>query len=263
MPVIEARDVHFKYAETPVLKKFSFVSKDNEILGIIGPNGSGKTTLLKIIDGICKPQRGSVLLNQNDLNKMTRTEIARKIAFVPQDAAMVFSFTVEEVVMMGRSPHISRFRFESKKDADITRKAMKQTKIEQFAGRSINELSGGERQRVFIARALAQEPRIMLLDESAAFLDINHQISFFELLRMLNREEGVTVMVVTHDINMASLYCDRVMLLKDGMMYGIGTPHQVITKKNIEEVYGTEVLIDSHPIEGLPRMTLLSRRLSD
>jgi iron complex transport system ATP-binding protein len=263
MPVIETRNVHFEYDETPVLKDFSFISKGNEILGIIGPNGSGKTTLLKIIDGICKPQRGRVLLGGTDLNKMTRTEIARSVAFVPQDAVMVFSFTVEEVVMMGRSPHISRFRFEGKKDAAIVQKAMEQTKIERFAGRSINELSGGERQRVFIARALAQEPRIMLLDESSAFLDIKHQVSFFELMRMLNRAEGVTVLAVTHDINIAALYCDRVMLLKDGRIHVIGTPHQVITKKNIEEVYETEVLIDFHPITGLPRMTLVSKCFSE
>ncbi len=263
MPAIEARDIHFEYDELPVLKGLSFTSAGGEILGVIGPNGSGKTTLLRIIDGICVPSRGTVLLDGIDVGAMTRREIAKSIAVVPQDSLMVFSFTVEETVMMGRAPHLGRLRFEGKEDIAIVRRAMERTGISRLAGRGINELSGGERQRVFIARALAQEPRIMLLDESAAFLDIKHLASFFELLRMLNREEGVTVMVVTHDINMASLYCDRVMLLKGGRIHVIGTPLQVITKENIEEVYETEVLIDSHPIAGLPRMTLISRRLSD
>ena len=263
MPVIEARDIHFEYAEMPVLKGLSFTSVGGEILGVIGPNGAGKTTLLRIIDGICAPSRGTVLLDGIDVSAMTRREIAKTIAVVPQNSPMVFSFTVEETVMMGRAPHLGRLRFEGKKDMAIVRRAMERTGISRLAGRNIEELSGGERQRVFIARALAQEPRIMLFDESAAFLDIKHQVSFFELLRMLNRAEGVTVMVVTHDINMASCYCNRVMLLKDGRIHGIGTPCQIITKKSIEEVYETEVLIDAHPIEGLPRMTLVSKRLSD
>ena len=263
MAIVEVRDVKFRYDNIWVLKDVSFTIRRGEFLAIIGPNGSGKTTLLKIIDGIYTPRRGTVLINDRNIGKISREEIAKVVAVVPQDSPMIFSFTVQEIVMMGRSPHLGRLRFEGETDYAITRKAMERSNVDHFAFRSINELSGGERQRVFIARALAQQPQIILLDESTAFLDIKHQVALFNLIKALNRDEGLTVITVTHDINLASLYCDRVMLLKDGRIYSIGTPHEVITESNIEEVYETDVLVDRYPVTGRPRVTLLAAHSSD
>jgi iron complex transport system ATP-binding protein len=258
MAIVKAESIRFKYDGDWVLKNLSFETREGEFLGIIGPNGSGKTTLLKIIDGIFMPQQGSALMNGLNIKKIKRYDIAKIIAVVPQDSPMIFSFTVQEVVLMGRAPHLGRLRFEGQTDFEIVRKAMEITDILPFAARSINELSGGERQRVLIARALAQQPQIILLDESTAFLDIKHQIAFFDLIKNLNKEEGLTVITVTHDINLASLFCDRVMLLNEGIIHSIGTPDEVITESNIKEVYETDVLVDKILLTGQPRVTLVS-----
>jgi len=263
MSVIETEHVKFKYGDAWVLNNISFTTCEGEFLGIIGPNGSGKTTLLKIIDGLLMPQQGSVLIDGRNIRTIRRNDIAKQIAVVPQDSPIIFSFTVQEVVMMGRAPHLGRLRFEGKTDCEIVRKAMETTDILSFASRSINELSGGERQRVLIARALAQQPQIILLDESTAFLDIKHQVDFFDLIKALNKEEGLTVITVTHDINLASLFCDRVLLLRDGIIHGIGTPEEVITEPNIKEVYEANVMGDRNPVTGLPRVTLLASHPAD
>jgi len=258
MAIVKAESIRFRYDGDWVLKNLSFETREGEFLGIIGPNGSGKTTLLKIIDGMSMPQRGFTSINGINTRKIKRYDIAKIIAVVPQDSPMIFSFTVQEVVLMGRAPHLGRLRFEGKTDFEIVHKAMEMTDILPFAARSINELSGGERQRVLIARALAQQPQIILLDESTAFLDIKHQIAFFDLIKNLNKEKELTVIAVTHDINLASLFCDRVMLLNKGIIHCIGTPGEVITKTNIKEVYETDVLVDENPVTGQPRVTLLS-----
>jgi len=258
MAKIEAEKVEFRYDDAWVLRNLTFAIEEGEFLGIIGPNGSGKTTLLKIIDGLLMPQEGRVCINGKDVRDMKRNDIAKQVAVVPQDTPMIFPFTVEEVVMMGRAPHLGRLRFEGKTDFEIVQRAMKRVDILGFASRSINELSGGERQRVLIGRALAQEPRVILLDESTAFLDIRHQVTFFDLIRDLNRQEAMTVIAVTHDINLASLYSDRVMILKQGFIHRIGSPNTVITESAIKEVYETDVLVDRNPVTKLPRVTLLA-----
>jgi len=263
MSVIEADHVHFRYTEPWVLRDIAFTTCEGEFLGIIGPNGSGKTTLIKLMDGLLTSQQGTIRINGRDLKKLKRNEFARQVAVVPQDAPMIFSFTVQEVVLMGRAPHLGRLRFEGRGDFEIIEKAMSMTEVLPFATRSINELSGGERQRVLIARALAQEPEVILLDESTAFLDIKHQIAFFDLMRRLNRSENVTVVAVTHDINLAALYCDRIMLLKSGMIHSLGTPEEVITEARIKEVYETDVLVDRNPVTGVPRVSLLSSHPAD
>jgi iron complex transport system ATP-binding protein len=263
MAKVEAEKVRFRYNGTWVLRDLSFAIEEGEFFGIIGPNGSGKTTLLKVIDGLLMPQGGRVCIDGKDVRAMKRNDIAKQVAVVPQDTPMIFPFTVEEVVMMGRAPHLGRLRFEGKTDFEIVQKAMKRVDIHGFASRSINELSGGERQRVLIGRALAQEPRIILLDESTAFLDIKHQVSFFDLVKDLNREEAMTVIAVTHDINLASLYSDRVMILKEGSINRIGSPNTVITESAIKEVYETGVLVDQNPVTKLPRVTLLASGPSD
>ena len=263
MAIVKTAGIGFSYERDRVLKDISFETREGEFLGIIGPNGSGKTTLLKIIDGILAAQQGSVAINGTDIRKIKRHDVAKIIAVVPQDSPVTFSFTVQEIVLMGRAPHLGRLRFEEQSDFEIVRKAMAMTDILPFAARSINELSGGERQRVLIARALAQQPQVILLDESTAFLDIKHQIAFFGLMKNLNKTEKLTVITVTHDINLASFFCDRVMLLNNGTIHSIGTPDEVITAPNIKEVYETDVMVDANPLNGLPRVTLMASSLSD
>jgi iron complex transport system ATP-binding protein len=188
---------------------------------------------------------------------MARNDLAKRVAVVSQNSPEVFPFTVQETVLMGRSPHLGKWRFEDKADFRIARRAMELTDTISFQRRSLNELSGGERQRVLIARALAQEPRIMLLDEPMAFLDIRHQLTLLDLIKGLTRERAMTAIVVTHDINMASLYCDRMILLDDGRIHAMGSPGDVITEACIEAVYRTRVSVSRRPETGLPQVTLL------
>lgn len=226
---------------------------------MIGPNGSGKSTLLKTLCRLLSPQTGEVLLNATPLKGMKQGEIARKIAVVPQETYSLFPFRVIEMVLMGRSPYLGHNIFEGAKDLEIAKKAMDWTEILPIRERSIDELSGGERKRVFIARALAQEPEVILLDEPTANLDIHHQVDFLDLILSLNREKGLTIVMASHDLNIASEYCDRLILLREGRIYKIGPPREVITRKNIEEVYGCEVWVDENPISGMPRITLLKK----
>ncbi|KAF0120189.1 MAG: iron complex transport system ATP-binding protein, partial [bacterium] len=178
------------------------------------------------------PKEGDVFINGANIKEIKRREIARILGMVPQEASIVFPFSVLEVVLMGRAPYLGRLSFEGEKDYAIARDAMEMTDTLSFAMRSINELSGGERQRVLIARALAQQPQVILLDESTAYLDIKHQIAFFDLIKTLNQKEGLTVMAVTHDVNLASIFCDRIMLLSKGAVHCMGTPEEVITESN-------------------------------
>ena len=256
MPILQIKDIGFGYEKKRVLSRVSFDAKKGEIIGIIGPNGSGKTTLLKIIDGLLFPQEGEILVEGENLRQKNRKELARIIAFVPQEFSLVFPFSVQEIVMMGRYPHLSNLRFEGNDDYRIVREAMEMTDTLHLSERMIHHISGGERQRVLIARALAQKPRIMLLDEATAFLDIKHQIALFELIKKLNKLQDLTVIVVTHDINLAGQYTDRIILLQDGKIHSIGTPELVITEDNINEVYEADVLVDKNPRTGAPRVTL-------
>jgi iron complex transport system ATP-binding protein len=240
------------------MEDVSFAVDEAQIVAIIGPNGSGKTTLLKIINGTLFPSTGQMLIDGKDTSRWSRQEIARKVAIVPQETAVIFPFYAEEIVLMGRFPHLSNYRFEDKKDYRIVREAMEKTDTLAFATRRFNELSAGERQRVLIARALAQEPKVLLLDESTVFLDLKHQLQFLTLLRHLNTAQQLTVIFVTHDINLAAQNADRIILLDCGKIYAIGKPAEVITAANIKEVYDVDSLIDKNPQSGLPRMTLLT-----
>jgi iron complex transport system ATP-binding protein len=240
------------------MEKVSFVIDEAQIVAIIGPNGSGKTTLLKIINGTLFPDTGQMLIDGKDTNRWSRKDIAQKVAIVPQETAVIFPFYAEEIVLMGRFPHLSNYSFEDKKDYRIVHEAMEKTDTLAFASRRFDELSAGERQRVLIARALAQEPKVLLLDESTVFLDLKHQAQFLALLRQLNTAQQLTVIFVTHDINLAAQHADRIILLYSGKIYAIGKPAEVITAANIKEVYDVDSLIDQNPQSGLPRMTLLT-----
>lgn len=257
--MIEVRSVSFRYHEAWVLQEISFRVEKGEFVGVIGPNGSGKTTLLKLLYRLLAPQRGEILFELVPMKKMDRRDIAKRIAVVAQETQLLFPFSVLETVLMGRSPYLGRLLFENERDLEIARKAMEWTKILPFSERPIEELSGGERKRVFIARALAQEPEVILLDEPTANLDIQHQVDFLNLILTLNRDRGLTIIMASHDMNIASEFCDRLILLQGGRIYQTGTPEEVVTKENIESVYGCEVWIDQHPVSGMPRISLLRK----
>ncbi len=254
--MIEVNSISFRYHEDWVLQDVSFRVEKGEFVGVIGPNGSGKTTLLKILYRLLSPQKGEILIELVPMRKMDRNDIAKRIAVVAQETQLLFPFSVLETVLMGRSPYLGHLMFESEKDLEIAKKAMEWTKVFPFSERPMDELSGGERKRVFIARALAQEPEVILLDEPTANLDIHHQIDFLDLILTLNRERGLTIVMASHDMNIASEFCDRLILLQDGRIYKMGTPDEVITKENIENVYGCEVWIDQNPVSGMPRINL-------
>lgn len=258
MSVIKLEQVGFRYNSHWVLKNISFDIRKGEFLGIIGPNGSGKTTLVKVIDGILRPQEGEVRISGVSGGSLKRSDLAKIIAVVAQDFQMIFPFSVHEVVLMGRAPHLNKWRFEGETDFRIAREAMEMTDTLHLMNRSMAALSGGERQRVLIARALAQQPQIMLLDEPTAFLDIKHQVDFFDLIKTLNKNRELTVVAITHDINLAALYCDRIVMLKNGHVHCLGNPEEVIAEKYIKEVYETNVTVDESPVTGRPRISLLS-----
>ncbi len=257
MEILKIEGVSFRYDAEWILKDISLTIGRGELWGILGPNGSGKTTLLNLIDGIISPQKGAIKIEGIAVGKIQRRNLAKLIAVVPQETAWIFPLTVEEVVLMGRTPHLGRCEFESKQDFDVARSAMEATDVLGFSSRLIQSLSGGERQRVLIARALAQQPKMLLLDEPTSSLDIAHQIRIFELLRRLSEESGLTVLAATHDMNLASLYCNRIALLHKGDFYSNGTPEEALTQKSIRDVYGVDTVVDRHPLTGLPRISLL------
>ncbi|NLN16933.1 MAG: heme ABC transporter ATP-binding protein [Firmicutes bacterium] len=253
-------NVSFAYASRSILENISFHIQGGDFVGIIGPNGSGKSTLLKNMSRVLVPQGGAIYLGREDLEKMPRSQLARKVAVVPQETMVNFAFTVEEVVLMGRTPHLGRFQWEGPEDRQVARKAMEATGILPLADRPITTLSGGERQRAIIAQALAQQPRVLLLDEPTSHLDINHQVEIFELLRALSQKEQVTVIAVLHDLNLAAQYCDYLILLSEGRVFALGSPARVLTPENVAAVYGTEVLVDLNPATNRPWVLIKPRR---
>jgi iron complex transport system ATP-binding protein len=262
----DVRNVSFQYADLQaVLSDVSFSVHPGEMLGIVGPNGSGKTTLLKLLGKIIPVQRGSVALFGELISELRQEDVARSVAFVPQDTHQTFPFTVAEAVLLGRFPHHHRglwdwgFGWESPDDCAVAQQAMMTMNVLHLAERSVTELSGGERQRVVIARALAQEPRVLLLDEPTAFLDLQHQIEMCAVLHRLKLERKLTILVVSHDLNLASQFCDRLMLLDRGRVSKLGPPADVIQPDILAAVYRCQVLVDRHPLSGLPRVTLPGR----
>ena len=252
----QIRDVGFRYAQPWVLDVCSLDVDDGEILGVIGANGSGKTSLLKLMAGLLRPQQGQISLHGSDVATLSPLEMARLVALVPQESQVLFPFTVGELVLMGRFVHQKGWGWESGEDLRITRQAMRIMEVDHLATRTFQALSGGERHRTVIARALAQHTPILLLDEPTAFLDLKHQIDIYAILKELNRERRVTVVVVSHDLNLASQHCHRLVLLHEGKPYRAGPPKDVLTAEHLRCVYGCDVLIDSHPMTGTPRITL-------
>jgi iron complex transport system ATP-binding protein len=244
---LRAEGISFAYRDQVVLNDIDLAIQPGELVGVIGPNGSGKSTLIKCLSRALTPQQGRVWLDGRELSSLTAQQIARHVAVVSQAVELPPGFTAFEIVMMGRIPHLAWWQNETAHDRDIVRAAMEATQTWTLADRLVNHLSGGERQRVVIARALAQEPQILLLDEPTAHLDIKHQIEVMELVRRLNRERGLAVLIVSHDLNLAAQYCSRLVLFKDGRVYTSGSPRQVISPEILREVYGVDLLVLPHP----------------
>ncbi len=245
-------NVHAGYNGTEILQGVSVELKGSEFASIIGPNGSGKTTLLRSMSRVLRPSSGSVRLDGKDIYSIPAREFAKKVAVVPQDTLVAFDFSVLEIVLMGRSPRLGRFAVEGNKDTDIALAALTRTGTVHLKDRQINALSGGERQRVLVARALAQEPDVLLLDEPTSHLDISYQFEIMDLVKSLNRERGMTVLAVLHDLNLASQYCDRLIMVGQGKVQADGSPEEVVTSDNIRRVYGAEVWVRRHPATGRP-----------
>ncbi len=252
--VLAAVNVTCGYEEREVLDDVGMELRRGEFLGLIGPNGSGKTTLLRALTGQLRPSAGEIMLDGVPMRQQARREVARRLAVVPQMSVPPFEFTVEEIVAMGRSPHLGRLQSEGADDRTAVDRALALTHTRRLAGRPVTELSGGEFQRTVIARALAQEARLMLLDEPVAHLDIGHQVEIFELLRRLNRDEGRSILCVSHDLNLASRYCDRLIAMEEGRVVAEGSPGEVLTAERMGALYRCTVQVDTGP-GGRPRVT--------
>jgi iron complex transport system ATP-binding protein len=256
---LELRDVSAGYNGEPAITGISFAISDGEFVGLVGPNGSGKSTVVRVMTRVLRPRAGKVVVDGRDIFRMSAIEAARRIAVVPQDSSYHFDYSVLEIVLMGRSPRMARFAIEGGRDYAAAERALRLTGIAHLARRPVTDTSGGERQRVAIARALAQEPELLVLDEPTAHLDIAHQIEVLDLVRALNREQRVAVVVVMHDLNLAAQYCGRMLLLHQGRLLAEGPPQEVITAQRVRQAYGAEVTVKQHPVTGRPYFTLLSR----
>jgi iron complex transport system ATP-binding protein len=254
---LQVRRVDFSYLDGLVLHNISLSVAAGEMVGLLGPNGSGKTTLIKLASGILKPGRGEIKLDGADLGNMSRKSIARSVAVVPQQFHTPFAFTVAEVVMLGRIPFLKAFAEESTADRQLADSALEMVGIAGLRGRRFDELSGGERQKVVLSMALAQQPKLLLLDEPTLHLDITHQVEILELVRRLNAEQRLTVIAAMHDLNLASLYFDRLVLLKEGRVSADGTPAQVLTEERVRDVFSASVRVESHPVTGVPHIVVM------
>jgi iron complex transport system ATP-binding protein len=235
MLALEVDQLTCGYDNTEVLHGVSFELKEGELMGVVGPNGSGKTTLLRVLAGLLPSYRGKIEIHGETLSKLNRKEIARRIAFIPQLVEPVKGFTVKDMVLLGRLPHYERFSFERFEDHEAARWAIEELKLEELTYTPVNELSGGEFQRVVIARALAQEPKLVLLDEPVSHLDIRYQVKIMTMLKKLRRTR--TILATFHDLNLAARYCHRLILMKKGEIIAGGKPEQVLTPENIWKAY--------------------------
>jgi len=249
------------YAAHTVLRDVSFEVARGDLVVVLGPNGAGKTTLLRTIAKVVSPKVGTVLLDGHDIAKLPVRQLMKTLSVVPQSEGSVFSFTVQDIVAMGRTPHLSPLAPLSQKDWQIIREAMEATDVWELKDRLFTELSGGEQRRVLIAKALAQEPQLLLLDEPTANLDLHYQLEVVELIQRLNRERGITVLAVLHDLNLAAMMGRRFILMHRGRIYAVGNADEVLTPQNIQQVYGVPVVVTRHPLNGKPIILLAERRI--
>ncbi|SDY31945.1 heme ABC transporter ATP-binding protein [Halopenitus persicus] len=255
-PHLEATDVTVTIGDATVLEGVDLAVEAGSFLGVVGPNGAGKTTLLRALRGSLTPDRGHVRVAGEDLTTLSARATARRVASVPQDTVLSFDFTVEQVVEMGRTPHRSRFATPDAADREAVDDAMATTDTARFADRSVGTLSGGERQRVLLARALAQETPVLVLDEPTGSLDVNHAVETLELVRGLV-EAGKTVVAAIHDLNLAARYCDELLLLADGRVRSVGTPETVLSQAALRDAFDARTFVTEQPGSTAPLVTAL------
>jgi iron complex transport system ATP-binding protein len=251
-PSLRFEDAAVGYGDRIVLEGVSLAVHGGEILAVVGPNGVGKSTLVKAASGVLSPMGGRIYLGGEDLNRLSPPQRARRVGVVPQASQVPESFSASEVVLMGRTPYLGWLSRESRSDLDIARGAMERTATVELGDRLMGELSGGERQRVMIARALAQTPSVLLLDEPTAHLDLRHQDDVLALVRALAVEEGLAVLITLHDLNLVGRFANRVALLSNARVRKVGEPEEVLTPDELEAVYGIRIHVTSHPIHGTP-----------
>jgi iron complex transport system ATP-binding protein len=262
-PLAEFRGVSFAYprgagGRPPFeLRDLSFSLAAGEVLGLIGPNAAGKTTVIRLRSRVLSPSRGAIMIGGEPASALGRAAVARQIAVVPQDVPQGFPYTVQQLVLMGRFPHAPGRFFESREDLRIAREAMGLTGVEALAEEPLDRLSGGERQRVILARALAQQPRLLVLDEPTAHLDLRYQAECVALLRRLHRDEGLGILLVSHDLNLAAEVSDRLLLLAGGSAVKVGAPEEVLQEPVLEAVYGCRVVVDKHAATRRPTVSVL------
>ena len=246
-PTFHFDHLRFGYDSTPVLRDISAEIQAGEFVALVGPNGAGKSTLLKVLAGLLRGYSGSVDCFGTPLARFSSRDLARRIAFVPQETHMVFPFTAQQIVMMGRLPHRMGGLFDSPRDMEQTRQAMELTDTLALAAKTFNELSGGERQRVVLAGALAQDPEVLLLDEPTVYLDLKHQIQFYNILERLNRDRRMTIISVTHDVNLAARYARRMIALRSGIFLADGPPDEVMTPEHLYEIFEITAAVFKRP----------------
>jgi len=253
--MLEAKNITVNYGPREVVSAVSLRANPGEIIAIIGPNGAGKSTLLRTLNASLRATQGEILLDGTPLASFARRSIARRIAVVAQEADLRFPVSVMEFVLGGRYAWSSAWGWESERDVEIARGILRETELETFAARLMSELSGGERQRAVLARALATEAKVLLLDEPTANLDLAHQATMLRLVRRRCDHCESAAVVVTHDVNLAAEFADRVLLLKNGREVASGLPREVLTPELLRTVFDLEVLVDAHPVTGAPRIT--------
>jgi len=259
---IRAQNISFRYNGTPVLKMVNLTVAPGEFFVIAGPNGSGKTTLIKILAGIFRASGGEVSVLETPLQVFNKRSFARVVAYVPQAVDDQFPFTVLQTALLGRTPHLGLLGIESSPDYKVARDALEITGVAHLAHRKISQLSGGERQRVHIARAICQEPQILLLDEPTASLDPAHQIRIMDLMDSLRASRDMAVVMVSHDLNIAAMYADRILMLKEGEVIHLGTPADVLVPNTLEKTYGCKMMVDVNPAGAVPRVLPLPKKFS-
>ena len=258
--MLEANNITVRYEDRRAVADVSLHVGPCEVVSIIGPNGAGKSTLLRSLNGSVLVSSGSVLLDERPITSYSRRGVARKIGVVAQEAELRFPVTVMEFVLGGRFAWSNAWNWENSRDVDVVNGVLRETELEGFADRLMNEMSGGERQRAVLARALATEAKCFLLDEPTANLDLAHQAAMLRLVRNRRDRGDASAVVVTHDLNLAAEFADRVLLLKDGRAIASGSPHEVLTPDLLREVFALQILVDAHPISGAPRITPVHER---
>jgi iron complex transport system ATP-binding protein len=257
---LDLTGVSFAYDSEPVLSGVDLAVESGRFFGLLGPNGSGKTTLLQLFSGAIRVDSGAVKVLGREVGAWDRRELARLVAVVPQRFDLAFPFTVQEVVLLGRVPHRGPLALDRAEDLQVAREAMQAVEVEHLAARRMHELSGGEFKRVVVAKALAQQPRILLLDEPAAHLDVRHQVSLYELIEDIRRRTGFTVVSAMHDLNLAAAYCDRVALLSQKRIAQTGSVEEVMTYRNLRDVFGTEIYVGVNELTGHRLFTPMAKK---